>query len=1268
MATKYFSSTETTNFARLSRLVVDVCSDVLRDVLRVNIPPPGLTAILQSQRVHLSRNLEPRQQQILFPPGGVFTGTLEDLDFSLLYKLIRNLQGINISPHTKGWGRTPDNTDRSLAANIDRLRIQRNETHGHLSRASLSSTDFHRIWGIIRQCISEIEQGSLTGDTYVTAVDNLLTVGMDPDTENEDIEKLSKQQHDFEAIMEDVRAEQETMATCVNVVTTRQETMDARQETMAKDINDVTIRQETMNAMQETMATDISDVTTRLETMDARQESMATDINDVTTRLEIMDARQETMATDINDVPTRLETMDARQETMTTDISDVTTRLETMDARQETMATDIADVTIRLETMDVRQETMATDIGDVTARQETLEARQETVAARQEAMANNLHTIQDEVIYVRDALNTTATNTSHITEIHSDLKPMIDKTKARITQEKEKKKFLATKAFHDAQGKLQKNRVLVIKGNTGDGKTSTAIQLLHWLIEQQPCRQPLQLHKIKKLDLLAPNSHLITFIDDIFGEKDVGRMDVQEWNQRITDLQTLFVDEQIRANFLIITIRNEILNNLAKSSLGSVFIEHNIIDLSSDEYKIAEEKRQLLEMYNPENVSWKEEEKEEILDYAPDIGFPQCCQLFCKSVELQERRADFFKKPFQFFMEALSKLPECSAILFLFLNDGEIKVTDLDPNGNKVNKTLLEEAFEISLVDGEVDRTSMTFKKKVGSVKDSLDRLAGFLVRKETYRSNDEVYRFDHDSIYVTVALLYGNKTPFGYITNCPSRFLSYLTTSKTSSNMIVISSDHFTYLCERVLKEFKYIKDPAKFQKDAMECLFGTIFHGTGIGSLDVWKDHVFVERFVQLLEDRKVDKRAVLDEACYFGAKECAKYLLREGVQPYDVISLWSLITKGKWLKGDLNVLEEVLIYLNNELKHGLLKTACYSRSLEDVSYLLSKGVKSDGIDWWSLIRRNPLIDIYNSNELLDYLGLFEQIDIDDSDRPMELSTEELSLIKENGEYISKGDVDVLKKVVKYLNDEIKLDLLNKACRSGSEDCALCLLCDGVKPDEQTLIAVVRGGSIDVMRKLLKYDITSTGKLSSNNDILHMACMNKREEMVTILCDAYPHLVHDTDENGQTPLQIVAGTGNCSMFQTVERTVLNSLCRVEDEQHKCETVDGCVVHRSCICSQYMSRLVDVYGLTVLHATCIQGQCKEICVYLCESYPALVTVVDQNGRTALDVSCLIGNKEICVYLCESYPTLTTAVDKNGRTALHGTKRFVYICVSPTQH
>ncbi|XP_069112039.1 uncharacterized protein [Argopecten irradians] len=1046
-----------------------------------------------------------------------------------------------------------------------------------------------------------------------------------------------------------------------------------------------------------------------------------------------------------------------------------------------------------------------------------------------------------------------AASSSHAQEIHPDLVPMIEMTIQRIKIEKEKK-FLETKAFHDAQKKLQTNRILVIKGNTGDGKTSIAFQLLHWLTTQQQARKPIRIHAIEKLDRISPDSNLVCIIDDIFGEKDLGRVDEQEWNKRLNVVETLFVN----TNLLLITVRNEIFNALAKHSLGTVFTEENIIDLSTSDYNISDERLKLLEMYLPDKFSWTETEKDKIKSNSPAIGFPQCCQLFSNSPELQERRDKFFENPIHFFMDALSKSPECFAIVFLFLNDGMIEVNDLDPNGDKVDKTLLEQVFSIKFGGSEA-RGNMDDKLKIDLIRESLDKLLGYLVSNERQLFDfGETYRFEHDSIYSTVALLYAKKTLVGYIRHCPRKALRYITTAKSCTDKVFMSTDHYTYLCKRLLREF--------------EC--ETWSYGY-IGSLEVWTDRSFVESFDCLLNERKVNKLHVLNQACRFGVlrfvlyllrkgvqydkntpllllitaglqcsenldilKEIfihlsndaksdifetacrkslvkeAEYLLREGVKPTDDTDWWKLITNGdeddygdvdvlekffmyiddetklhlfdrahrsvsvecvlyllregvkpdkdinwwnlithydkdddeedmEFREGDVDILEEVFIHLDDETKVDLIDKAYRSASVDCVCYLLDEGVESKLVfDWWHLISNGYMsemgdvirlsqVDAYLNDEIrqdlfinyacyhgsidcalyflekgvkpstADLWHLIRQVDLHGESKTDALRTvfgflddeKKLELLNEACDFgsvdcviflLSKGvipdkdkdwlelvtgeegrvggSLHVIQKLVANLNDEGTLDVLNAACAYGLVECAIYLLGEGVKPDSNTFVNVVGGGSMILYDTLLKYNVTPTAKYGNRNcNILHYACDVRKEEIVTELCNAYPFMAHEMMVDGMTPLCVAAYRGNCSLFQTVERTVLKSLCRVEDEKHKCETVECRLIHRSCVCSQYMSQLIDIEGRNVLHLSCKAGN-SEVCVYLCKTYPALLTAVDHRGRHCLHY--LAEHRQYDIFVeCEGYVKqymesiqqtydITAIVDKKGKSLL----------------
>ncbi|XP_033727411.1 uncharacterized protein LOC117316756 isoform X2 [Pecten maximus] len=654
-------------------------------------------------------------------------------------------------------------------------------------------------------------------------------------------------------------------------------------------------------------------------------------------------------------------------------------------------------------------------------------------------------------------------------DLNEKFAAMIDTTKSTIQTEKENNQFFPTKSLQDARQKLLENKIVIIQGNSGDGKSSTALELLRLLCcneeegQHKRCRQPLQLHEIKDLDSVAPKSQLAMYFDDIFGNNVVCQEDVKEWEEREKEIIAKLCGNESESNYLVITIRSGMINSL--SGLGKLFTKENIVDLS--QYKEEKEKLALLRLYQPktEFVKWTDDEEKQIVASAPDIGFPQCCRLFRDTPSLQTEGVEFFERPLHYFKSSLSKLEDGKfyGLLYLFLKGGSVLEHDLDPSienieeNEKMNAAFAFDVVKVNLTPELIHKIE---KKKAEFVKESLECLLGWLVKKEsTLWEKCPSYKFNHDSIEETVALLYGEKTPIGYIQNCPEEFLSYVTTTKNAPNRIVISSDNQTNaMYKRIVKELESV-DPK---------IYWYLRKYDYLATLDVWTDTLFLQGFIS-------------------------------------------------WLSGQ-----------NDD---------------------------------------------------------------------------------------------------KNLHQLIKCHLLNGACSAGLEDRVSYLLSVGAAPNNDTLFCVVKGGSVPLLTQLMKYDVIPTARtdrsLSSYIydayyiNVLHEACLFEREKMVTMLCDTYPHLVHETDNSRQSTLHLVALTGNVGLFQTMERLILKSLCRVEDEQHKCETEDGRVVHRSCVCGQYMSQLVDKDGHTILHWSCMLVH-RELSLELCQCYPALTTAVDNRGYNCL--------------------------------------------------
>ena len=197
-ATPTASSTkETTNYARLCRLLVDIGTQALRDTLNSLHPPANLYTVLAAnkptlQSLRAKRIINPTQWGKLFPaiPNSVST---HSFDTTLLMILLRNLCGFT-APLT-GWDAMPAVTDLSREADIARVKYFRNTVYGHAENASVDDVKFNDYWCDIRDTLVR-----LGGVSYKAAIDDLRNECMDPEVEDHYMEQLSEWKKDEDNI------------------------------------------------------------------------------------------------------------------------------------------------------------------------------------------------------------------------------------------------------------------------------------------------------------------------------------------------------------------------------------------------------------------------------------------------------------------------------------------------------------------------------------------------------------------------------------------------------------------------------------------------------------------------------------------------------------------------------------------------------------------------------------------------------------------------------------------------------------------------------------------------------------------------------------------------------------------------------------------------------------------------------------------------------------------------------------------------------------
>ena len=196
------SNRETTNYARLCRLLVDVGTQALRDTLDAIHAPANLPAVLAANKTTLQglrsrRIINATQWGKLFPviPSTVSSKTF---DTTLLMVLLRNLCSLP-SPIT-GWDALPVATDKSREADIARVKFYRNTVYAHAEQAAIDDTTFNAYWQDIRDTLVR-----LGGVRYRAAFDNLETECMDPEIEDHYKQVLGEWKKDEDNIKDELK-------------------------------------------------------------------------------------------------------------------------------------------------------------------------------------------------------------------------------------------------------------------------------------------------------------------------------------------------------------------------------------------------------------------------------------------------------------------------------------------------------------------------------------------------------------------------------------------------------------------------------------------------------------------------------------------------------------------------------------------------------------------------------------------------------------------------------------------------------------------------------------------------------------------------------------------------------------------------------------------------------------------------------------------------------------------------------------------------------
>ena len=240
------SSVEKTNGNKLSRLLIDGGTTVLRNIFDSHHPPANLAANLSSRHIHpiltrlRHRNiLNGVQWDKLFPPPGGGPPNSINFDITLLFLLLRNICGLH--PPLSGWDRMPPASDTSFEANLARIKYYRNELYGHVTTTGIQTSVFDVKWQevssvLVSLGLSQSEVDRLKrepcGEDYISAVTEWMKNDEEIQFQLKDLltkqqQVLQTQQEHHRTLQEGHRTLQDTQQTVGRVEQTLQDTHQA---------------------------------------------------------------------------------------------------------------------------------------------------------------------------------------------------------------------------------------------------------------------------------------------------------------------------------------------------------------------------------------------------------------------------------------------------------------------------------------------------------------------------------------------------------------------------------------------------------------------------------------------------------------------------------------------------------------------------------------------------------------------------------------------------------------------------------------------------------------------------------------------------------------------------------------------------------------------------------------------------------------------------------------------------------------------------------
>ncbi|XP_061190501.1 uncharacterized protein LOC133198422 [Saccostrea echinata] len=896
--------------------------------------------------------------------------------------------------------------------------------------------------------------------------------------------------------------------------------------------------------------------------------------------------------------------------------------------------------------------------------------------------------------------------------IDKDLQQKIGKTRKILKDFKENISdvFVKTRAHKTVLSKIKKQRYCIVKGNPGDGKTTTAKHILLEL--EQEGMYPIEIYTIKDIETLPMCSKIAIFIDNIFGENGLLEDELHDFKVRETMIKATVSNDEGNGNILITTIRNDVYKECANILRHNDFLNSSVIDISDTENQIkGEEFQEFVKKYRLQHLN-PYMEKIDIQHFGCSVGIPQCFRLLQNKIDSNTNDVrELFVNPLNYLQSEIEKRmqkkePKTAVLIYILLCGGNISKDTLW----NVHKDMARKYKAMSIIRMKEDGDSLQkFHSSIGSF-DGIYMI---------YDDIEQTYRFSHSSVQQSLFHYLWQYHPKEIISECDPSLFVPLTASNTTQNAEAIEVEMFPLLVERIKVLITEIKTMSAFKS---------------ISLMKLWSNNEFIENFMKnkkcvkaMIEcvDEREDSMLVhfskvgnakivgfllhyssekeiyksLNKACNYNYIDVVDLILEKTNVIYDLRTCFYAVQSGNidmlfrftdnvdlkqtefsnhpgwsFLRGGL--LHEICFFGQNQLIEPVLRRCSIVRDVKNeqggnaLHFVAFAGQKdsfkmliNSGSDLYARSHHGSTVLHYAcQNGKLDmvkyicetYPNLLKKT-FDDYEGHTSLHWAAQSGNIELYEYLLEKGVIV--SITKGQDSPLKF-----ACRSGQIQMCNYLVLNHPKllniSDKNGLTVLhdaAWGGNIDVFKFLLDKGLDVKSRTIKGKTVLHHCCMNGKLEMCKYLVNKHSELIEISDNDGRTVLHGAAWGGNVDVFQFLIEKGLD----FKSTTNKGKTV----LHQSCMngklemCKYLVnkhSELIEISdndGRTVLHGAAWGGN-VDVFQFLIEKGLDFKSTTNK-GKTVLHLSCMNGELEMCKYLVNKHSELIEISDNDGRTVLH---------------